>query len=396
MRNASFITKVLVAFSGLVLLVFTLKAQSAFDTTGFTSTKTGLLYKIARKGQGNLVQNGDRVWVHYIGKLQNDSIFSSTQETGPLDIFVGQGNLIKAWEEALLMMQKGSAIVLLVPPHLGYGEEGSSTVPPNSWTKYEIMLLQIDRQEQIKPYDADGKEWKVLAKEVKIMEIEAGTGETPKNDYLVYLHYTGFLPDSTIFSTSRTKERSLKLRIGNPNMMGGWSIALPNVQKGGKYKLFFPYQQAYGRRGLKNTVPGKTNVIMDVEVLEVKAPPVITPWISTGDTISTLSGLSYVVIDPGHGELIKDNDMVMVHYSGFLANGTIFDSSVKFDEPLKVPVGAQTVIDGWEEGLKLMRPGAKFKLFIPFHLAYGEQGSQPEIPPYADLIFDMEIISVNQ
>jgi peptidylprolyl isomerase len=387
----------LALFVGLAFFVHQLSAQCPFNEQGFKKTSSGLRYKIVREGTGMAPRSGNRVWVHYEGYLANDSLFSSSLASGqgPLETYLGQGKLIKAWEEGLVLLKAGGIMEMIVPPGLGYGAEGSKLVPPNAWLRFEIALTQVDKIDQIVPYETQGKKWQLLDKGVKIIEIEPGTGEKPKYDYLVYLDYSGFLPDSSIFSTSLTKTNPLKLRMGNPNMMKGWGIALKHVQKGGKYKLFFPYKVAYGRRGVKNLVPSKTDVVMDIVVHEVKAPPVIKPWETTGDTIITLSGLSYVVVNPGDGDLIQKNNAVTVHYSGFFTNGELFDSSIKYDEPIKFPVGKGAVIQGWDEGLQLMRKGAKFKLFIPYHLGYGDQGSPPEIPPYSNLVFDVEVLEVN-
>lgn len=104
------------------------------------------------------------------------------------------------------------------------------------------------------------------------------------------------------------------------------------------------------------------------------------------------SGLQYKVITEGAGESPKANDTVSVHYKGTLIDGTEFDSSAKHgDKPAQFGVG--NVIKGWTEALQLMKPGAKWQLFIPSDLAYGDAG-RPNIPPGATLIFETELVSV--
>jgi len=83
-----------------------------------------------------------------------------------------------------------------------------------------------------------------------------------------------------------------------------------------------------------------------------------------------------------------------VHYTGYLADGKIFDSSVERGEPIEFPLGQGMVIPGWEEGIALMNVGDKLRLVIPFNLAYGEAGRPPMIPQKADLTFDVELIEV--
>jgi FKBP-type peptidyl-prolyl cis-trans isomerase FklB len=107
---------------------------------------------------------------------------------------------------------------------------------------------------------------------------------------------------------------------------------------------------------------------------------------------STTSGLQYKVLKEGSGESPKETDTVVTNYRGTLLDGTEFDSSYKRNEPASFPVNR--VIKGWTEALQLMKPGAKYQLFIPSALAYGERGAGRDIGPNATLIFEVELLSV--
>ena len=108
--------------------------------------------------------------------------------------------------------------------------------------------------------------------------------------------------------------------------------------------------------------------------------------------ITTKSGLQYMVLKEGTGRAPKATDSVKCHYEGFLIDGTVFDSSVQRGEP--AVFGLQQVIAGWTEGLQLMKEGGKTRFFIPYLLGYGPSGAGNSIPPYAALIFDVELIKV--
>ena len=108
--------------------------------------------------------------------------------------------------------------------------------------------------------------------------------------------------------------------------------------------------------------------------------------------ITTESGLQYQVLKEGNGKKPSAKDSVKCHYEGFLIDGTVFDSSVQRGEP--ATFGLQQVIAGWTEGLQLMQEGAKYRFFIPYRLAYGEGGAGAMIPPFATLIFDVELLEV--
>jgi len=107
----------------------------------------------------------------------------------------------------------------------------------------------------------------------------------------------------------------------------------------------------------------------------------------------TASGLQYQVIEQGYGKIPTVNDKVTVHYTGMLIDGFIFDSSVQRGKP--ETFGVTQVIKGWTEALQLMHEGDKWRLYIPYELAYGERGAGGSIPPYATLIFEVELIKVN-
>ena len=106
----------------------------------------------------------------------------------------------------------------------------------------------------------------------------------------------------------------------------------------------------------------------------------------------TKSGLQYEVLQEGAGKHPKATDTVRCHYEGRLLDGTIFDSSYKRNEP--ADFGLQQVIAGWTEGVQLMSEGSKYRFYIPYMLAYGEGGAGAMIPPFATLIFDVELIKV--
>ena len=108
--------------------------------------------------------------------------------------------------------------------------------------------------------------------------------------------------------------------------------------------------------------------------------------------VTTKSGLQYEVLTEGTGNSPKATDKVRCHYEGRLIDGTVFDSSYQRNEP--ADFGLNQVIAGWTEGVQLMKEGAKYRFYIPYLLGYGERGAGASIPPYATLVFDVELIKV--
>jgi peptidylprolyl isomerase len=115
---------------------------------------------------------------------------------------------------------------------------------------------------------------------------------------------------------------------------------------------------------------------------------------AAANTVKTPSGLAYVELVPGSGPSPVAGKQVKVHYTGWLENGTKFDSSVDRGEPFSFAIGAGQVIPGWDEGVMSMKVGGKRKLIIPAQLGYGSAGAGGVIPPNATLIFEVELLDV--
>ena len=113
-----------------------------------------------------------------------------------------------------------------------------------------------------------------------------------------------------------------------------------------------------------------------------------------GKEVTTASGLQYIDLKLGTGATAQAGQTVSVHYSGWLDNGTPFDSSLERGQPFSFPLGAGRVIKGWDEGVQGMQVGGKRKLIIPSHLGYGARGAGNVIPPHATLIFEVELLAV--
>lgn len=148
-------------------------------------------------------------------------------------------------------------------------------------------------------------------------------------------------------------------------------------------KEFFEKMEAEQRAaaekmGEVNAAAGKTFLDENGKRVEVK---------------TTASGLQYEVLEEGTGKMPAATDSVTVHYTGKLIDGTVFDSSVERGEP--ATFGVTQVIPGWVEALQMMKEGARWRLFIPSNLAYGPNGAGNVIGPNATLIFDVELIKVN-
>jgi FKBP-type peptidyl-prolyl cis-trans isomerase FkpA len=145
-------------------------------------------------------------------------------------------------------------------------------------------------------------------------------------------------------------------------------------------------------------MPRSTDLLKTALCAAGLALSVVAPEPSSGGTLSevtTASGLKYQDIKEGTGELARAGQTVSVHYTGWLTNGTKFDSSKDRGQPFEFPLGGGRVIKGWDEGVRGMKVGGVRRLTIPPELGYGPRGAGGVIPPNATLVFEVELLKVS-
>ena len=233
----------------------------------------------------------------------------------------------------------------------------------------------------------------------QVLEEGPDGGATPVSTDLVVVHYVGTLKDGVEFDSSRARGAAATFPLNQ--VIPAWTEGVQLMSEGDRYRFFVPPQLAYGERGAGQAIGPNEALIFDVELIKVQNPEknlaAATAFLEANgkkEGIKTTdSGLQYEVITEGPSEGASPTaaNTVKVHYAGTLINGTEFDSSYKRGEPIEFPLGG--VIPGWTEGLQLMKPGDKFRLFIPPNLGYGVRGSGP-IGPNEALIFEVELIEV--
>lgn len=234
--------------------------------------------------------------------------------------------------------------------------------------------------------------------------IKAATGSKPSKTDKVKTHYHGTLINGDVFDSSVDRGEPIEFPLNG--VIKGWQEGIPLMSVGAKYRFYIPQELAYGLQSPSPKIPAGSTLIFEVELLNISLDPTkeLQNNLAEGEAflaenakkegvVTLPSGLQYLVIVKGDGPKPKLTDRVKVHYHGTLIDGTVFDSSV--DRGKTSTFGVNQVIKGWQEGIPLMSPGAKYRLFIPANLAYGNRGSGAKIKPGSTLIFDVELFEIN-
>ena len=358
----------------------------------YKESSSGLKYRILETGDGTIPQKGDKLTIHYIAKIKDGDEFDNTyKRDDPLTFRIGEGHVIEGWEEGLKLMSQGGKAEFVIPPELAYGEKGLDEVAPNTTVVFEIELLNIQKPEE--PFEPDPEVFNSTPEGVKYVINEHGNRENIQEGSLVKVHYKGYFENGQVFDRSDENDKPIEFLVGEGMVIKGLDIGLKELKEGDKATLWIPYELAYGETG-RNPIPPKTNIMFDIEILETQKPIQPQPFNTEGkDTLKTISGLEYIVVEEGSGNKPKPGDVVVVHYTGYYPDREIFDSSVKRDQPFKFVVGSQQVIPAWEEAIRLMKKGSKFHLIVPSELINTTKIDE-NIAGLSHLIFDIELINI--
>lgn len=256
-----------------------------------------------------------------------------------------------------------------------------------------------------------GPEVVTLESGLQYMDDSLGTGREAKADELVSIHFKGWMvPKDTaseLFSDwsadqskstlslgdSKMRNQPIKFILNSGSFIKGTDEGIVGMKVGGVRTMIIPSKLAYGDAGV-GFIPPNTDLKVIIELLEVKDRVVAEMWkVDSTSFKTTASGLKYAIIAQGAGPAVEAGKVVTVHYSGFLQDGTMFDSSVERDEPIMFVVGQGQVIPGWDEGMQLLKKGDKARFIIPPQLGYGEMVLE-KIPVNSTLIFDTEVIDI--
>ena len=245
------------------------------------------------------------------------------------------------------------------------------------------------------PIESEPVNTMTTASGLEYIELRTGSGAQPQPGEVVAVHYVGKLQDGTQFDSSYDRGEPIRFPLGSGMVITGWDEGIGLMREGGAATLIIPPDLAYGDAGAGGVIPPNATLTFDVELVDITAgSPAAPTEVAASRYITTEQGIQYVDLVAGDGPEATNGQLVVAHYTGWLEDGTKFDSSIDRGEPFTFNLGMGQVISGWDLGIRGMKVGATRQLVIPPDLAYGESGAGGVIPPNATLIFEIELLEV--
>ncbi|RWR74635.1 peptidyl-prolyl isomerase-like protein [Cinnamomum micranthum f. kanehirae] len=344
--------------------------------------KQGLKKKLVKEGEGrDTPENGDEVEVHYTGTLLDGTKFDSSRDRGtPFKFKLGQGQVIKGWDQGIITMKKGENAIFTIPPELAYGESGSPpTIPPKATLQFDVELLSWS---SVKDICKDGGIFKKII-------AEGDKWDNPKDLDEVLVKYEARLEDGTVISKSDGVEFTVKDGFFCPAL----SKSVKTMKKGEKVVLTVKPQYGFGESGRpasgsEGAVPPNAVLLVELELVSWK----------TVSEVTTDKKVMKKILQEGEGyERPNDGAVVQVKLIGKLQDGTIFLKKGHDEEPpFEFKTDEEQVIDGLDRAVITMKKGEVALVTIAPEYAFSFVESKQDlavVPPNSTVFYEVELVS---
>jgi peptidylprolyl isomerase len=248
------------------------KFPESVDALKWREISKGLKVYDEKLGNGKPAVAGATLKTHYTGWLLSGRKFSSSKDLGkPLEVVLGNGKLIKGWEQGLEDIREGGVRWLRVAPAMGYGAAAYTMIPSNSTLIFRVELVEsrvdsavIEKMDFFP--DTTTLVWENGPEGLRYAIVKQGEGKPARADSKVRVHYTGWLTNGFKFDSSRDRDQELRFPLGGGHVIRGWELGIVGMRPGEKRIMIIPPGLGYGSR-VKGPIPAGSTLIFAVEYL---------------------------------------------------------------------------------------------------------------------------------
>lgn len=442
---------ILISVSASLVLAFSFISCNT-EFSGFKKTGTGIYYKIHTGDNQDTtrIYEGSIVTMDLDYGKKDSALFDSRNMPNAIKFPVPASQYEGDFYEALRLFHQGdSGTFILKAGPFFTKTAGQPKLPPNITEEenlyFNVNVRKVQNQEaanaeeQLRMQELEKQEQLIIqnylteknvavqptATGIYYIEKQKGKGKSPVTDGYASVHYSVFkLTGEQLFSTYE-KVEPVDFKMGSRFENKGFQEVVSLMKEGGKAEALVPSALAFGAKGAGQVVSPYTPLYYHVDLVKVlsneewekknadkeakkqadqlkhntEEDAAIQKYLKDNNLIAATtlpSGLVYVETLKGTGNKPVEGKKVKVHYTGKLLDGTKFDSSLDRGEPFEFTIGRGQVIEGWDSGVALMSVGGKAIILIPSRIGYKDRGAGEKIPPYATLVFDVELLEAEQ
>ncbi|KAA0067644.1 70 kDa peptidyl-prolyl isomerase-like [Cucumis melo var. makuwa] len=343
--------------------------------------KNGLKKKLVKEGEGwETPDTGDEVEVHYTGTLIDGTQFDSSRDRGtPFKFKLGEGQVIKGWDEGIRTMKKGENAIFTIPPELAYGESGSPpTIPPNATLQFDVELLSWH---SVKDICQDGGILK------KIL-VKGDGWEKPKDLDEVWVRYEARLENGTLIS----KSDGVAFTVEKGYFCPALATSVKTMKKGEKALLTVRPQYGFGESG--RPVDGEEGAVPPNGTLQITLQ--LDSWKTVTEITKDKKVLKKTQKEGEGYEQPNEGAVVQVKLTGKLADGTIFTKKGDDEKPFEFKIDEEQVVEGLDLAVRKMKKGEIASVTIHPQYAFGSSDSSQDlavVPANSIVHYEVELVS---